>query len=375
MNIRNKNIFNKIILTDLIKRTPEKTKANENTTGLPFSPNHSRYVERNETERIETHFGHLIEEPELVQAEHIKCISINIHGINSKTNDNANYINKLLRENNYGIITIQEHWCETIEEFEDSITHHYPYKLYFKPATKLNTTGHPKGGLAFYVSNEYLSSCYFQSERMGTIKVGGTAIIGVYHSFEDTSKELRKIARQKFSLEIQDLKSHIQNLERLKYNVTVMGDFNTDFKRKNSYFTKTLTSMMSEINYYAIDILHQQSVDYTYKSGNKQSYIDHILTNINSSKTTGTYIVDDEDNESDHRAIECSIEQTSNKNERDKIYADISFENQTKINWVDPLVRNKYNEILDYKLNTLINDAESLNDEMDHETVRYKLMI
>ena len=133
--------------------------------------------------------------------------------------------------------------------------------------------------------------------------------------------------------------------------------------------------MMSEINYYAIDILHQQSVDYIYKSGNKQSYIDHILTNLNSSKTTGTYIVDDEDNESDHRAIECSIEQTSNKNERDKIYADISFENQTKINWVDPLILNKYNEILDYKLNTLINDAESLNDEMDHETVRYKLMI
>jgi hypothetical protein len=115
-----------------------------------------------------------------------------------------------------------------------------------------------------------------------------------------------------------------------------MGDFNADFKRNNRFDRFLLNFVYTN----DLQILNNYSEEYSYENGNYQACLDHCLMHKNNNIISNvTYVINDLNNNSDHKPIfttifyESAFISTSQEDAYiilNKIYPDLD-ENETKL--------------------------------------------
>lgn len=87
--------------------------------------------------------------------------------------------------------------------------------------------------MAFIVSGDLKVSCVFLSDRIGVIKINNLAVVGVYMVFYGGKNRVDN--ELEYAQDISMLDSTIIDLKSKKFEVVIVGDFNTDIRRDYSY--------------------------------------------------------------------------------------------------------------------------------------------
>ncbi len=234
-----------------------------------------------------------------------KIISYNSHGLTFS-------VPKINEYSSDSILFVQEHMCTNETLFKGSLINKN-LKVYFNPAKKSRGRGRPSMGIAYILSRDIKCKCIFENNRIGTLVTGNLAIIGVYMIYEDASKPQNE---EDFVNSLEITKRLYTNYYEDEYEIIIMGDFNTDLTNAKSLFTQHLKNFMFELNLTSLSYLKEQIVNYTFIP--EQKHIDHVLANINLTKNIETTIVYDEDNQSDHYALQTDLlinERAYNRNQ------------------------------------------------------------
>jgi len=160
------------------------------------------------------------------------------------------YINELLTE--IDMLFLQETWLRGEETFELDKN----FDCYQKSSmTEANTRGRPFGGLMWLLRKTAKKpKVKFITDRISTVMLSSTVIIGVYMRFNDQKKET--MIEQSGDLDI--LTELIDKMEGKK--VIIVGDFNMDLYR-SSKFDKLLTRFIDNNNLLPIDLLFTQKTN------------------------------------------------------------------------------------------------------------------
>ena len=204
------------------------------------------------------------------------------------------------------------------------------------------------------------NSIDFINERISYIRLNNIAVIGVYMPFNDQTK------MGKFNLEI-ELNNVMQAFEQLKkegYETLIIGDFNCDVKRLNSY-DKIFNRVLKENELICAEYKYSQNVDHTYFKGDKRSSIDHVVVDKEMSKLRNIEIIESVNNDGDHHAIEIVVEAKESKRSQDiEHYLNIK---NSKIKWSEKNKREYNNRLqaelekFDFKINIdTKNDSKKL---------------
>jgi hypothetical protein len=226
----------------------------------------------------------------------LRLVSLNCHGLCG----NFEYV-RILQER-ADLIFLQETWLRE-EENIDFAVNASEFALHSKAAsTRLGTNqGRPSGGIMWLLKKSLNKpKVKFISDRISTVEFDDILLIGVYLRFDDNSLET--------------LVEHQNDMDRIGElvegsvgrRVAVVGDFNSDLRRKRkTKFDKVLKTLIEENRLTAIDHLFTQPIDFTFRSHNKKSWIDHILVNSKLAMSViEVNIIDEAINVSDHRSIE-----------------------------------------------------------------------
>jgi len=243
------------------------------------------------------------------------------------------YINKILCK--YDIIILQETWIEDKNSIEDYLFEEYDIKIYEVKATRDAKTGRPKGGLAFLVKSNIKSRFYKVSNNVAYITIKGVMIATDYLPVDAKHYEFN------FTLEINRLKLVLKDYIKT-HDVYVVGDFNTEFTRQRSSNTTSLRKLMREFGLTAGD-MNGRLFNFTYYKGDKTSHLDHILHARMNPRVENIEIVRDEDNNSDHLAIELTIETRVDLKKNNKTTKMVN----PKPQWKNNQFLERYNFVLD----------------------------
>jgi hypothetical protein len=231
----------------------------------------------------------------------LKIGSLNTHGIKG----NLYYVEKICSTNNLDLIFICEHWLNTGYNNIINVSN-YNVDIH-SSMDNLNHTGRPYGGL-MYVSKKNIKilSCEFLNDNVSILKIIKKGIeiciIGIYLTFNNSTKK----NFLEFQAQLQLVK---QLCDENPYHI-IIGDFNTDLKKKNNNYSKLLNEFLNDTSGTLVS-KDMSTIDYTYMNSNKRSFIDHaiignqLLNNCNSHKFQ---VYHDTDNCSDHAFIELSLE-------------------------------------------------------------------
>jgi len=209
----------------------------------------------------------------------LKLVSLNVAGFQK----NMDYINQLMEK--YDILFLQETWLLNDEEYDDHLKCYYPFNRHSYDAIKLpGNPGHGSGGHCFMVKKGIPAFCFHHGESISVLKIRGTAIIGVYlpHEGKDEIKFRKAIAK---------LHELVKQFEESNMEVIIVGDFNSDLRRKNSRNTKQLNTFMKKFDLLPYESVYDQVVNYTFFRGDQRSLIDHVLANKNNQRILNTCIV------------------------------------------------------------------------------------
>ncbi len=144
-----------------------------------------------------------------------------------------------------------------------------------------------------------------------------------------------------FTLEINRLKLVLKDYIKT-HDVYVVGDFNTEFTRQRSSNTTSLRKLMREFGLTAGD-MDGRLFNFTYYKGDKTSHLDHILHARMNPRVENIEIVRDEDNNSDHLAIELTIETRVDLKKNNKTTKMVN----PKPQWKNNQFLERYNFVLD----------------------------
>ncbi len=225
----------------------------------------------------------------------LTVISFNTHGL----------INSVPKMNEYisnNVLFIQEHMCTDNIIFKDSFKNNNDLKIYFNSAKKSRGRGRPSAGLAFIHPKSWKSKCVFENYRIGTLCIDNLAIIGVYMIYEDAAKPQNEIT---FVEDLIQVKKIYTDFYIDDYEIIILGDFNTDLRDTKSIFTLHLKNFMNELNLTSLSTLKDQPINYTFIPDRR--HIDHVLANTDLIKEAVTTIMLDPDINSDHYALETTI--------------------------------------------------------------------
>ena len=187
------------------------------------------------------------------------------------------------------------------------------YHVYIKPAKKNNLEGRPTNGM-FIALPKYLrrksKDVSPLNERIQAILLqtndGNIMIINVYFPSDP------KTTSYNADSELEDTLIGIENLidNHQCNNVIIVGDMNTDFKRKNGRVERYNTFLTDNR---FVDAWQKFDIDYTHEFENEGvtyfSTIDHIVWNTGLNKKIQTAGVFHRlDNTSDHIPIYCDLQ-------------------------------------------------------------------
>jgi hypothetical protein len=239
----------------------------------------------------------------------LKIVSYNCYGFKA----NSNFVQLLLAQ--FDICFFCEHWLAEEEEYlfkQMSSTHHFIFKASYSAKDKIR--GRPYGGLCWAIDksiNIVDVQCIEDDVSMLRIILNECMIClhGVWLPYDDNSNE--KYA--KFKSNISLLCNNIKENDR--HPNCIIGDFNASLNRHNvSRFDRCLIEFIEKRKLIsAYDHFNEHNLEYnnsyTYKKGNYQSRIDHILVNdvaLNTIRECS--IINDHRDLSDHKPISISLE-------------------------------------------------------------------
>lgn len=133
------------------------------------------------------------------------------------------------------------------------------------------------------------------------IKVRGTAILNVYLPCDTRENEYL------YAYEIAKLKDKINDL-MATYDIYVVGDFNAQIDKKDSYNARELKRLIKQCNLRVGDLEESQSFSHTRYNHDHTSHIDHVLTTSRNQRLHSIEIVKDDENNSDHLMLAIKTE-------------------------------------------------------------------
>ena len=268
----------------------------------------------------------------------------------------------------HDIIFIQETWLANNNELAKTITKHgLPFKAYHKATKRTSIRGRQPGGIAWLVRDNIskLTKCTFLSERLSTLELGDSALIGIYGHFDDGKPE----TLVESGIGIETALRTARELERLGKSTFILGDFNADpgRGRRND---KLVCNAIADEGRLLADTLYLQQIGHTFMSGAGTSWIDHVAVNNNNKQLQQVNILNDATNLSDHRALSiaiASIMGTATVNP-------MSRRQVTKANnWKDEYFRADYNNFL--KANIINMDSIMRTLRIEGEAKRVKTLL
>jgi hypothetical protein len=224
------------------------------------------------------------------------------------------------------IIFLQETWLHQGEEVSGLDT--VNFNIYSKSSmTNELNAGRPHGGVMWLINKKIQTKkVTFLTNRISTLEMSKTVIIGVYLRFNDQTDS-------------ETLIEHGNDVERIRELVNkasgkravVVGDFNSDLNRKKN-FDKILQKMIVETPLIALDHIYLQSSDYTFE-GRGKSWIDHVLGDSLFADCVSQVNIlngeEDQINSSDHLAIMVEFKQDQPLKSRDHP----KCEKKGKVDW------------------------------------------
>ena len=239
-------------------------------------------------------------------------------------------------------------------------------KIYQKAAKKKTKRGRPVGGLAWIIRKnmEGQVSVTFTSERISVIKHGKKAFIGVYMPYNDGKLE----TRVEYEIELNKILSLSENLENQGYEVTIIGDFNSDLAR-NSEFDRILSERITGANFCFADHIFSQTCNYTYSNREVRSWIDHVITRFANNSIKRVKILQDDDNLSDHNAIEVIMELN------DQIELNKKDTKMIRYKWERMEFCDSYNIILHEKIKNLEIQINKVAQTQDKELLKIAITV
>ena len=167
-------------------------------------------------------------------------------------------------------------------------------------------------------------------------------------------------------MELNKILSLAENLENQGLQVVIMGDFNSDIRRKNE-FDNILLECTARVNFGIIDVNFSQICNFTYRNREVKSWIDHVLARLSNESISSVKILQDDDNQSDHNAMEIILELVdqieNSKNENKKI----------KFKWDCMKFVEIYNRIFNEKLGNLGYQVSKIQDSGDKNALKTEL--
>ncbi|RMZ99261.1 hypothetical protein BpHYR1_047827, partial [Brachionus plicatilis] len=161
-----------------------------------------------------------------------------------------------------------------------------------------NGKGRPYGGVGWIVSKklEKRYSVKLHTKRITSLEIGNLTLIGVYLTANNSKNE----SMIEHIIDIKDLETLIDELKRKNKEYIIVGDFNSDPIR-NKKFDRELISLLSKRNLKCIE-KEFDNFEYTYSNDQHKSFIDHIVTTIETSNRVlnVTIVRPDPLNQSDH---------------------------------------------------------------------------
>lgn len=293
----------------------------------------------------------------------LKICSYNLHGFNEIK---VKYINNLL--NKYAIIFIQEHWLSN-EQLADINKHFSCFTIHGVSAMDSSDLliGRPHGGCLVILHDDLGANTTFintKSNRLCCISIlihsMTLFLFSVYMPID--INEMQNIN------EYNDVLSEISQLCLLHNveNLCILGDFNTDLGRENSWHTRSLKQFVRSEKLLFAQHNDVANVRYTYRSRAHDtcSTLDHFIVSpcINDIITAYYSICEDVDNMSDHTPLILHLNLNVSLFET----VETKFKPRKKWSNIEPTHINLYRENLDFYLysynNYLLNSCITCND-------------
>jgi endonuclease/exonuclease/phosphatase family metal-dependent hydrolase len=286
----------------------------------------------------------------LENSKTLRLITLNCKNIKA----NYTYINDLL-DDRADILFLQETWLRKDERVENilraSDQKNHKFRVFqHSSMAETYTRGRPYGGVMWVVSDRVRSpKVKFITDRISTVEYANTVIVGVYMRFNDNKPET--VIEQ-----LQDLAEVEELIERAEgKKVVVIGDFNMDLTRKNK-LDKLLVKFVEKNNLICADLLYGQmplggqQTNYTYRSGNSHSWIDHVLVNSLLAREMCQVNIYSADscNTSDHMAVGAEFYENHNRNT-----SNLKKQKQIKLNWEKKTTSDEYEKNLNSLLKNL----------------------
>ena len=208
-----------------------------------------------------------------------------------------------------------------------------------------NGKGRPYGGVGWIVSKklEKNYSVRLHTKRITSLEIGNLTLIGVYLTANNSKNE----SMIEHIIDIKDLETLIDELDKKNKEYIIVGDFNSDPIR-NKKFDRELTSFLSKRNLKCLE-KEFDNFEYTYSNDQHKSFIDHIVTTIETSNRVlnATIIRPDPLNQSDHLPLKVKIKVNINK---EKIDDKKSVQLKKKVDWKNSFIQREYANKLEQEI-------------------------
>ena len=230
-------------------------------------------------------------------------------------------------------------------------------KVSSKVAEKSEKAGRGKNGMAFIYNSDIVlaSPIEFYGNRIGLMELQSTAIIGVYMAYNNSTSD----CRDELESDLSTITEIIKLMKLKNKECVVVGDFNVDFIKINS-FTRKLIDFMIINDFIAADIEYgNQAIDYTWFSiryDEKEipymisSWVDHLLVQRLTKLVGYVEIIKSDQNEGDHNSIRFTLNSSSplvqTIEQRQKKY-------KLNLNWNRSAVTSEYSNKVEVELNKL----------------------
>jgi hypothetical protein len=200
------------------------------------------------------------------------------------------------------LIFLTETWLLELEsKMLDDLSSDY-YFRHFADMKYKPSRGRPFGGKCIYFKKS-LENCNieFLNSFICSVKFVKNCINFLIHlPYDDFSNN----SFFEFDCNLSPISDLIKYYANQNFKCFAMGDFNADFKRNNRFDRFLLNFVYTN----DLQILNNYSEEYSYENGNYQACLDHCLMHKNNNIISNvTYVINDLNNNSDHKPIFTTI--------------------------------------------------------------------
>ena len=106
------------------------------------------------------------------------------------------------------------------------------------------------------------------------------------------------------------LQTIIDESRKKNRELIIIGDFNLDLARESTH-TDILEELLDSNEWHSNDRNESQTVNYTFRSANSFTWLDHVISSVHNKNTIEAKIILKIENLSDHLpvVIKCSLEE------------------------------------------------------------------